>query len=379
MATSEGLANLHPVFADRLGRLLRATGCTVNSGWRSSQEQKRLYEGYVHHRPGFNPANPPGSSYHEAVPFGRPGGLAADLSGDLGAAHARANEFGLHFPIVRVEPWHCQPVECPTARYSGNPLGPVGASGRRQVGEGDSGPEVSEVQARLNVWGTSVSVTGFFGPATAAAVRRFQAAHGLEVDGTVGSSTWAQLTADPVIPVGLGRRPPRAWRLSSIGAALIASFEGLSTRLYDDPSPAHNCTIGIGHLVHPGPTNGSEPANFKAGLTVEEVYDMFHRLDVPAYEQHIYDGIRVPVYQSEFDALVSLDFNVGPAGYPGLRDDLNRGDYPAAAEHFGAYVHAEGRVLEGLVRRRAAESELFRADWALGDTWDFLAPVLINL
>ena len=79
---------LHPIFRARLEGLLAATGCRVRSGWRSSEEQAQLYHCYLTGScNNGNPANPPGSSNHEAAPFGEPAGLAADLEGDLAAAH----------------------------------------------------------------------------------------------------------------------------------------------------------------------------------------------------------------------------------------------------------------------------------------------------
>ena len=99
---------LHPVFAERLQQLNDSCGTWINSGHRSSEEQQTLYDLYLQGT--GNPANPPGSSNHEAEPWGTPMALAADLAGDLDTAHARAAEFGLHFPIAAAEPWHVQPV-----------------------------------------------------------------------------------------------------------------------------------------------------------------------------------------------------------------------------------------------------------------------------
>jgi HK97 family phage prohead protease len=63
----------------------------------------------------------------------------------------------------------------------------------RPVGEGEGGKRVSDLQARLNQLGFKLKVDGKFGPATLAAVRAFQKAHGLKVDGLVGPKTTAAL------------------------------------------------------------------------------------------------------------------------------------------------------------------------------------------
>ena len=60
--------------------------------------------------------------------------------------------------------------------------------------KGDSGESVKELQERLNALGYNCGVAdGKFGGKTLAAVRDFQAKHGLEADGVVGRKTWAEL------------------------------------------------------------------------------------------------------------------------------------------------------------------------------------------
>lgn len=68
---------------------------------------------------------------------------------------------------------------------------------------GDAGPAVSAAQERLNIWhdgGTPLKVDGLFGPGTLAAVKDFQAARKLTVDGVVGPVTWNALGGSPVSP-----------------------------------------------------------------------------------------------------------------------------------------------------------------------------------
>lgn len=63
--------------------------------------------------------------------------------------------------------------------------------------EGDTGPAVGHLQARLNVWGAKVKVDNDFGPGTLTAVETFQKSHNLTVDGIVGPITWAELDKNP--------------------------------------------------------------------------------------------------------------------------------------------------------------------------------------
>lgn len=59
--------------------------------------------------------------------------------------------------------------------------------------QGDSGPKVRAVQSQLNESGYGLVVDGVFGPATNTAVRSFQSAKGLGVDGVVGDNTWNKM------------------------------------------------------------------------------------------------------------------------------------------------------------------------------------------
>ncbi|MET7315983.1 D-Ala-D-Ala carboxypeptidase family metallohydrolase [Streptomyces thermoviolaceus] len=71
----------------------------------------------------------------------------------------------------------------------------------RTLRQGATGADVTELQIRVAGWAADspshsiVAVDGDFGPATAAAVRRFQAAYGLDADGIAGPATQAQLNA----------------------------------------------------------------------------------------------------------------------------------------------------------------------------------------
>ncbi|WP_457623849.1 peptidoglycan-binding domain-containing protein [Nocardioides secundeburneus] len=63
----------------------------------------------------------------------------------------------------------------------------------RTLRQGDTGPAVQALQVQLNKHGSSLATDGDFGPGTDAAVRGFQSANGLGVDGVVGPATWTTL------------------------------------------------------------------------------------------------------------------------------------------------------------------------------------------
>jgi lysozyme len=71
---------------------------------------------------------------------------------------------------------------------------------------------------------------------------------------------------------------------------------------------------------------------------------------------------KVPLKQHQFDALVSFAYNVGVGNLRSstLLRKLNAGDYDGAALEFHRWNRSKGKVLPGLVRRRAAEALLFQ-------------------
>jgi len=136
---------------------------------------------------------------------------------------------------------------------------------------------------------------------------------------------------------------------SQRGLDLIKSFEGLRLTAYDDGVGVQ--TIGYGH------TRGVKP-----GMTItEEQAVQFLREDLYSAERDIDRLVTVHLCQHQFDALASLVFNIGGTAFRDstLLRKLNAGDYAGAAAQFDRWVHGGGKILPGLVRRRAAERALF--------------------
>lgn len=100
------------------------------------------------------------------------------------------------------------------------------------------------------------------------------------------------------------------------------------------------------------------------GQTItQQQADDYLRRDVRQFERAVARQVRVPLTQGQFDALVSFAFNLGEGALAQstLLRLLNAGDYAGAAAQFDRWNKAGGRVLPGLVRRRAAERALFEA------------------
>ena len=143
-------------------------------------------------------------------------------------------------------------------------------------------------------------------------------------------------------------------RVSSAGIDLIRGFESLRLEAYR--CPAGVWTIGWGH------TRGVQP-----GMKISE--DRASELlaeDISQVQRDLPSVIHVNLTQGQWDALVSLCFNLSggaprlPQTCPHLVACLNAGDFAGAARQFLNVNHAAGgAVLPGLTRRREAESKLF--------------------
>lgn len=202
------------------------------------------------------------------------------------------------------------------------------------------------------------STDGYAGTATHEAYQRWQKKLGYrqaDADGIPGPASLRALGEKHGFTV-VRRRRDRT--LSAAGARLIAEFEGFSPRLYDDP--AGHCTIGYGHLVHKGACDGSEPPRFKQGLSRSEARQLL-REDARPAGNTVNSLVKVPLTQPQFDALTSFVYNLGAGALAEsqLLKRLNNGEYDAVPEEMAKWVHAGGQKLEGLVRRRSAEGQLF--------------------
>ena len=142
-------------------------------------------------------------------------------------------------------------------------------------------------------------------------------------------------------------------KTSTAGIDLIKQFESLQLEAY--LCPAHVWTIGWGH------TSGVQPGQ---RITQAEA-DALLETDIAAVERTLPKTVHAPLTQGQWDALVSLCFNLkgGAQGLariaPKLVAKLNSGDSSGAANELLDINRANGQVLPGLTRRREAERTLF--------------------
>lgn len=146
----------------------------------------------------------------------------------------------------------------------------------------------------------------------------------------------------------------RPMRTSAEGIALIQSFEGFRPRAAR--LPGGGWLIGHGHT-----------ATARAGLQISErdAALILRHHDLPPIEQQIAEQVLSPLSQNEFDALVSFAFNIGANAFAScdVVAALNAGDRAEAANAMWSWrlasLSGELRVVDALVRRRAAEIALF--------------------
>jgi len=141
-------------------------------------------------------------------------------------------------------------------------------------------------------------------------------------------------------------------KLGPKGKALMHEFEGCELEAYPDPATGGEpWTIGFGHTSIAG-----EP-HVKKGMkiTQEEADEIFAR-DLKHYEKHVPQAS-----QNQFDAMVSLCYNIGPGNFN--KSSVKRhhidGHYKDAAKSFLLWNKANGKIMKGLTRRREAEKELY--------------------
>jgi lysozyme len=130
----------------------------------------------------------------------------------------------------------------------------------------------------------------------------------------------------------------------------IKQEEGLRLTSYLCPSKVW--TIGWGHTL-----------TAKPGMTItKEQAESLLSKDIARFEDAVNSYVKVPLNQNQFDALVSFVYNVGAGNFlqSTLLKVLNQKNYDQASKEFLRWNKGSGgKVLSGLVTRRANESKLF--------------------
>ena len=131
-------------------------------------------------------------------------------------------------------------------------------------------------------------------------------------------------------------------KTSNNGIELIKRFEGCRLSAYQCPSGVW--TIGYGHT-----------AGVCKGMTItQQKAEEYLKIDLTKYENYV-TSTGLKLNQNQFDALVSFTYNCGNGN---LKKLIRNRTLSQIADAILLYNKSNGKVLEGLKRRRTAEREL---------------------
>lgn len=146
---------------------------------------------------------------------------------------------------------------------------------------------------------------------------------------------------------------PHEFKLSAFGLRLIKAYEGF--RPYETTLVSGQRVIGYGHRYH----EDEDP------VMTQKKAEQVLKDDLEPYEALVNDNVFAPLSQSQFDAMVSLAFNIGAKAFLSSTTlhALNQGRPLDAANGFDEWrkskIGGKTYVVDALVRRRTAEKALF--------------------
>ena len=139
-------------------------------------------------------------------------------------------------------------------------------------------------------------------------------------------------------------------KVSDPGLMALICREGIALGWYHDSVKV--ATIGIGHTAMAGPPNPKA-----AGiLTIREAFDLFHH-DIEKYADTVRKTIKRPMLQHEFDAFVSICYNIGQGGFAGstFAKKFNAGDKAGCAKAIMYW-----KKPKEIIGRRTSERDQFK-------------------
>lgn len=145
-------------------------------------------------------------------------------------------------------------------------------------------------------------------------------------------------------------------KISQKGFELLKKFEGLRLKPY--LCPAGVPTISIGCTYYP---DGTKVRMTDPEITKEMALIIFRNV-LKHYEQSVDSFFRDDINQNQFDALVSLCYNIGAGALKNStllkKVNLNPSN-KTIRDSFLVWNKSGGKVLEGLTKRRNAEADLY--------------------
>ncbi len=143
-------------------------------------------------------------------------------------------------------------------------------------------------------------------------------------------------------------------KLSENGYKFIAGMEGVKQHAYKDSVGIW--TVGIGFIT----VNGQK-VNESTTLTNEQIEEQFFK-QITKYEDAVNNSVTKELNQNQFDALVSFTFNLGIGSLKSstLLKKVNANPLDTTIQNeFIKWNKAGGKVIDGLTKRRIAESKLY--------------------
>lgn len=134
--------------------------------------------------------------------------------------------------------------------------------------------------------------------------------------------------------------------LSAAAFGALVMHEGYREQAYT-PVPGDVPTIGFGTTQ--GVSMGDKITPVQAVIRALQ--------DVQRFEGALKECVTVPLHQHEYDAYISLSYNIGGQAFCSstLVKKLNAGDYDGACKQILRWDKFKGRQLAGLTKRRQAE------------------------
>lgn len=141
-------------------------------------------------------------------------------------------------------------------------------------------------------------------------------------------------------------------KLSNSGLQKIIKREGVFLHTYKDSVGV--LTIGTGHTSEAGP-----PKVTPGMVITKQQNDDILRKDLAPIEKQVNSTVKVPITQNQYDALVSIIFNVGPKFLTSTcMKKLNQKDYKGAAEAIMLW----NKPLEIIGRRQTEKTQFLTPD-----------------
>lgn len=138
---------------------------------------------------------------------------------------------------------------------------------------------------------------------------------------------------------------------------MIAGFEGCFLYAYPDPGTGGEpITIGIGATKY----DGAGSVKLGDRISFDRAVQRFRETLQKKYVPDVVAALHWNLTQKQLNAAASLHYNTGKIKSGTIDDKFNAGDDVAALGTWAAYNRAAGRVLPGLVTRRADEIRLWK-------------------